>query len=140
MTPTVGIQMVLVLVFSFLTRPFFRFNTIAAILPVYVSNPFTVVPIYYFNYWIGTWFVDGTIQYDEFAKILEYEGFAEWWDTVVTLFVTIGWPLIIGSFIVATACTIPTYPAMLWMLRRYKRNPSDEPDSSNAKPPNVNRS
>lgn len=121
MTPTVGVQMILVVIFGFLTRPLFRFNNFAAILMVYVTNPFTVVPIYYFNYWIGTWFVEGSVTYAEFARILEYKGFTEWWNTVVTLFVHIGWPLIIGSLIVATTCSVATYPIMLWMVRRYKK-------------------
>jgi uncharacterized protein len=126
MTPTVGVQMVLVLIVSFLTRWFFRFNTFAAVLTVYVSNPFTIVPIYYFNYWVGTWFVDGSVGYEEFSNILTYDGFAEWWETVVQLFVDIGWPLILGSLIVATSCAIPTYPTMLWMVKRYKSQ-SQEP-------------
>jgi uncharacterized protein (DUF2062 family) len=127
MTPTVGVQMILVMICSFVTRPFFRFNTFAAVLTVYVSNPFTILPIYYFNYWVGTWFADGEISYEEFSKILAYDGFDEWWETLVDLFVNIGWPLILGSCIVATACSIPTYPVMLWMVKRYKRQSPTEP-------------
>jgi uncharacterized protein (DUF2062 family) len=127
MTPTVGVQMILVIIFWFLTRPLFRFNKFAAILTVYLSNPFTIVPIYYFNYWVGTWFVEGTVKYEDFARILEYDGAAEWWDTVIALFVTIGWPLILGSLIVATAFSIPTYPMMLWLLKRHKQQPTSDP-------------
>ena len=58
MTPTVGIQMILVLCLAFATRPLFHFNKVAALLTVYISNPFTVLPIYWFNYSIGTYFVE----------------------------------------------------------------------------------
>ena len=39
MTPTVGIQMILVIVFAFLVKPLFTFNRIAALITVYISNP-----------------------------------------------------------------------------------------------------
>lgn len=54
MTPTVGIQMLLVLLLAVATRRWFRFNKVAALLMVYVSNPLTVVPIYWFSYKVGT--------------------------------------------------------------------------------------
>lgn len=41
LTPTVGIQMLMVLCVAFLTRPFFKFNQVASLITVYVSNPLT---------------------------------------------------------------------------------------------------
>lgn len=121
MTPTVGIQMVLVLCLAFATRRLFHFNKVAALLTVYVSNPFTVLPIYWFNYSIGTYFVDATVTYEDFARTLEYEGFGQWWDTVVALFVQVGAPLLLGSLIVATVTSLPTYPLILWMVRKVRQ-------------------
>src|SRR3990172_6945415 len=46
LTPTGGVQMLLVMLVAFLCRPLFRFNQIAALLMVYISNPLTAVPIY----------------------------------------------------------------------------------------------
>ena len=48
-TPTVGLQMLLVV----LLAPSFRVNPIVGIPIVWVSNPFTIVPIYFSNYWFG---------------------------------------------------------------------------------------
>jgi uncharacterized protein (DUF2062 family) len=121
MTPTVGVQMILVLCLAFATRPFFHFNKVAALLTVYVSNPFTVLPIYWFNYSIGTYFVAATVTYEDFARTLEYEGFAQWWDTVVGLFVRVGSPLILGSLVVATVASVPTYPVILWLVRKVRK-------------------
>ncbi len=123
MTPTVGIQMILVLVLAFLAKPFFRFNNIAALITVYISNPFTVLPIYWFDYKVGTLFVeDAGITKEQFEAALTYKGFAEWWDTIVTLFVKIGAPLIIGSLVVATISGTASYPVIRWLLRgREKR-------------------
>ena len=120
MTPTVGIQMILVLCLAVVTRPLFHFNKVAALLTVYISNPFTVLPIYWFNYSIGTYFVEATVTYDDFARTLEYEGFAQWWDTVVGLFVRVGAPLFLGSLVVATVTSLPTYPLILWLVRKVR--------------------
>ena len=116
MTPTVGIQMLIVLLVAAVTSRLFYFNRVAAILTVYISNPLTMLPIYWFNYVVGTWFVAGEASREEFAKILEYNGFAEWWQTILGLFVDIGMPLIVGSLVVATVCGVLSYPVMRWLL------------------------
>ncbi|MCA9070443.1 MAG: DUF2062 domain-containing protein [Planctomycetaceae bacterium] len=116
MTPTVGIQMILVMVTAVITSKFFQFNRVAALLTVYISNPLTMLPIYWMDYKVGTWFVPGDATRDQFAQILEYHGFREWWETILGLFVTIGTPLIVGSLIVASVCSLLSYPLMRWLL------------------------
>lgn len=116
MTPTVGIQMIIVLLVAVLTSRLFYFNRVAALLTVYISNPLTMLPIYWLDYQVGTWFVAGDVDRAEFTKILEYNGFAEWWQTILGLFVTIGMPLILGSLVVATVCGVVSYPIMRWLL------------------------
>jgi len=54
-TPTVGVQIILALMIA----TFFNLNRPAAIIPVWITNPVTVAPIYTFNYWLGTKFWDG---------------------------------------------------------------------------------
>ncbi len=130
MTPTVGIQMILVMLFAVLTGRFFHFNRVAALLTVYISNPLTMLPIYWFDYTVGTWFVPGNATQSDFAKILEYNGFAEWWETILGLFVTIGAPLVLGSLVVATVCGLVTYPLMRWLLYCLPaRTPADAIDT-----------
>lgn len=121
LTPTVGIQMALVLLIAMLTRSFFKFNKMAAIIAVYVSNPLTVVPLYWFNYKIGTIYFPSTITKDEFAQLFEYHGLHEWWQSMTRLFVDLGVPLLTGSFIVATIGGLVTYPLILRLLNRVKR-------------------
>lgn len=121
MTPTVGIQMILVMIVAFLTRPFFYFNRLAALITVYISNPVTMVPIYYMNYKVGTLFVEHAYTAEDFERILQYDTFAGWWKTIVTLFVDVGLPLIVGSLVVATVCGAVTYPAMRMLLKRFHR-------------------
>jgi len=54
-TPTVGIQLILAVVVATL----FNMNRPAAMIPVWITNPITVAPIYTFNYWLGCKFMDG---------------------------------------------------------------------------------
>lgn len=116
MSPTVGIQMIIVVIVAFLTRPFFHFNRMAGVLTVYVSNPLTIVPIYYFLYWVGTFFVAGDVTREDFERVLEYDGLSGWWNAITNLFVEIGAPLLIGTAIVAPICGLVTYPAMRGLL------------------------
>jgi len=124
MTPTVGIQMILVLCLAAMTRSLVRFSKVAALLMVYVSNPFTVLPIYWFNYQLGAYFTGSTVAYADFAAALEYDGFEQWLDTVTVLFVQVGSPLIFGSLIVAVVTSLLTYPAILWLVCRVRQNSS----------------
>lgn len=129
MTPTVGIQMILVMVTAVLTSRFFQFNRVAALLTVYISNPLTMLPIYWMDYKVGTWFVPGNATRAQFAQILEYDGLKQWWQTILGLFVTIGTPLIVGALIVATVSSVVTYPIIRWLLHWFPtpKNPADHP-------------
>lgn len=121
LTPTVGIQMVMVLTLAVLTRRLFHFNKVAGLITVYVSNPLTIVPIYWFCYKVGTIYFPSTITREEFAAIFEYEGLREWWRAITRLFVDVGGPLIVGSLIVASLAALITYPLMRRLLRRIRR-------------------
>lgn len=54
-TPTVGVQLILAL----LVATMFNMNRPAASIPVWITNPVTVAPIYSFNYWLGLKFWAG---------------------------------------------------------------------------------
>jgi hypothetical protein len=116
-TPTPGLQMLLVILLAIAVRRLFRFNRTAALVAVYFSNPITAVPICWVNYKVGTLFFPGDLTRAELARIIEYRGFAEWWHSLTTLFVEIGPPLILGSVIIGFVAGIATYPAMLWLLK-----------------------
>jgi uncharacterized protein (DUF2062 family) len=132
MTPTVGLQMITVMLLSVCTRRLFRFNVMAALMSVYVSNPITIVPIYYGLYRVGTWFVGGSVTREQFAATLEYNGFADWWQTVVDLFVTLGAPLLVGTAVVAIPCGLLTYPLMRWLLSWFRRTPAQTQQDSHS--------
>lgn len=118
LTPTFGIQMLLVFTVAFLARPFFRFNQFAALVAVYVSNPFTMLPIYWFNYRLGTIFVPSDITWTQFKNLFQYSSYAEWTTTIANVFYTLGAPLVIGSLLCATIFSLPTYPLMLRLVEK----------------------
>jgi uncharacterized protein (DUF2062 family) len=124
LTPTGGIQMALVLFLSLLIGRYVRFNRLAALLAVYVSNPLTMVPICWFEYRVGTLFIAGHWTRADFHRILQYDGgFAQWWHTIVKLFFEIGTPLVLGSLIVGALAGVLTYPLMRW-LQNVVRSPN----------------
>lgn len=122
MTPTVGMQTFMVMAVALFTSRLFYFNRAAALLMIYISNPLTVVPIYYGLYWVGTRFLPGTASVDQFRDILTFEGFGGWWQAVRELVFHVGLPLCIGTLIIAPLCGILTYPLTLAMLRWFGRH------------------
>lgn len=113
LTPTVGIQMGLVMLVSL----FVRFNRKAALITVYISNPFTMIPMYWANYKVGTLFFGETVSREDFEELLTYRGFDEWLQAIHAVFVEVGMPLLFGSLIVATVGGLVTYPLIRWLLR-----------------------
>lgn len=114
-TPTVGIQMVLVLILGWVLRPLCRFNRVAALVAVYISNPITTLPIYWFNYWIGTFFSPGDLTREQLAELLCYDSFFAWWRSLWTLTVEIGTPLLLGSAIVGLVAAVCVFPLVHWL-------------------------
>jgi uncharacterized protein len=113
LTPTVGIQMILVMLVSL----FVRFNRKAALITVYISNPFTMIPLYWANYKVGTLFFSETVSRDDFQRLLTYHDFPQWMNAIHAVFIEVGLPLVFGSLIVATVGGVVTYPTMRWLLR-----------------------
>ena len=116
MTPTVGVQMALVVGFYYLCKPLFDFNVKASLVTVYISNPLTMLAIYYFDYRVGALFVEGDLTKAELAAVLEYDGFADWWETVKDLTVQVGWPMLIGAVVVGAASALAAYPITRWLV------------------------
>lgn len=117
MTPTVGIQMALVFLVSFLVSPLFRFNRVAALVTVYISNPLTVLPIYWFNYQVGLSFVSGSATWETFSQSLGPQSELSWWQQIRWLSLEVGMPLIVGSLVVAVVCALISYPTVIWLRK-----------------------
>lgn len=126
LTPTWVIQTALILLVAAITRPFFKFNIVAAVVAGQVTNPITNIPIYWCEYVVGTWFVQsGDVTFDRFAELFRDQTWNQWWIDVKLLAVDIGKPLLVGSAIVATLSALVTYPLIKRLVHRMKqRRPS----------------
>lgn len=123
LTPTVGIQMFVV---GMLGIPL-RANIPVAVALVWISNPVTMVPLYFLYYWLGTRVLaEPGLTYavlsdrvDTSYRMARGEGL---WAGLADLFSSLGsevvWPMAIGSFIVATAFAVLAYHGVLLYARR----------------------
>jgi len=94
-----------------------RVNLPIAGITTWVTNPITMVPIFYWQYGLGTLLLDLPLQ--EFEIVLS-------WEWIMDSFLEIGRPLLLGSFISATlvASTVYVLISLAWrwaVAYKYKR-------------------
>lgn len=120
-TPTVGIQIFLAIFLATLLG----LNRPAAIVPVWITNPVTVAPVYTFNYLIGKQFWEGPPISEVsamFASLGRTLTSFRIWDITDQLLamVNVGQeiliPLVIGSVIVGLVTGLATYAIALQLL------------------------
>ncbi len=120
-TPTVGIQFFLAIFFATLLG----LNRPAAIVPVWITNPVTVAPVYTFNYLIGVHFWEGPPISEVsamFAGLGRTLTSFELWDIKDQLLAMVSFgqeilvPLVIGSMIVGIVSGLVTYAVALKLL------------------------
>lgn len=131
LTPSVGIQTILVLAIIFICRPFFYFNGTAAMASTYVSNPLTMAPMYYFWYRLGAWFLPNTDADVNFDGLLKFEGLAGWWESTSTLAVQVGFPMLIGALLTAPIGAAIAYPLTHHLVRWFRNSSGSPPPESN---------
>lgn len=112
--PIMGIQMAVVLPFAVL----FRANKTAAVGGVWITNPITVIPIYFLNYRVGLIFT----PYESLNRAYFDDLFTE---ITASKFLKLGGdvlvPLFVGGIILGVFFGIPTYFVSKWMVVRYRR-------------------
>lgn len=118
LTPTVGIQIPMVIAAWLISRRWAYFNVTAALLVVMISNPLTTPIIYWATYKLGAMILGSGLEVS-FGKVMEFDSFQTWWTTVCDIVVQAGWPLAVGSLIIATTIAIPTYAAVFYLCKRF---------------------
>ena len=120
-TPTVGVQLIL----AFVIATFFNMNRPAAMIPVWITNPVTVAPIYTFNYWLGTKIWDGPPLSEVsglFIGIGRTMAHLEFWDIKEQLFAVLQMgkdvliPLLFGSIAIGMVAGFFAYSFSLKLL------------------------
>lgn len=117
-TPTIGFQMMIAMFLAWLLRA----NKAIGVTVVWITNPATIVPIYYPCYVIGRFLLQhrpvGFRWWRELAKPPE-----GWWDGVVFFwnkFTQIAVPLWVGCLIVGTVLGYLSYRISLSAISAYR--------------------
>ncbi|MEJ2467045.1 MAG: DUF2062 domain-containing protein [Candidatus Thiodiazotropha sp.] len=87
----------------------FRVNLPISVALVWITNPLTIPPIFFFAYLVGTWVVGAPPQAEPFhftLEWIEHGGLNEIW-----------LPLLLGSFICGTVASVTGYLLILWIWR-----------------------
>ncbi len=107
LTPTVGIQMPIVVVIGTVIGA----NRLAGIAMCWISNPITFVPMYYGYYLLGLVILgrDGK-SYGQIEKEVSMTADLGNWELIKYFFDVFGAPLWIGSLVIATVLAVPCYP------------------------------
>ncbi len=117
-TPTLGMQMVIVVFLAWLLRA----NKVVGLPVVWISNPATCVPIYYPCYWLGRFLLDRPsiprAWWGDLARPPEdwAEAVAFYWNK----FMDIALPLWTGCVIVGLVCGYLTYVIIYYSVAAYR--------------------
>ena len=124
-TPTVGIQMVVVILLAWVIP----MNRLAALIVIYISNPLTMIPMYYLEYVIGLQILgDSGMNYDQFMtffnEIMELADRETFWTATQVFLEQLGYPVLkaltVGGTIVGVLTAVPTYPLTLRWVKGYR--------------------
>ncbi|MCL7945784.1 DUF2062 domain-containing protein [Marinobacter sp. ATCH36] len=108
----------------------FNANLPLSVVLVWVSNPLTMPPMFYFNYKIGAWILD--------RPVLNFE-FQLSWSWLSGRLLDIGIPLYLGSLMVATLSACLAYLIIQFLWRRKVRSDWQERGSSGTRIRRRNR-
>lgn len=98
----------------------FRVNLPIAVLVTLYSNPFTIVPLYYLAYKLGSWTLpesSGALPPFDFG--LEGKDFHEWPHIAFDWLTSIGKPLLVGLPLLALLLSATSYIVVRWAWRLY---------------------
>lgn len=118
-TPTIGVQMALIVAISAL----FRANKFVGVPFAWISTPFTAVPIYYPSYRLGCWLLrkeaDPVSTISDAAQLTGgwLDRTWEWAQAIMSIF----WELWLGSLIVALVLGFITYFVIYFLVVNYRK-------------------
>lgn len=131
-TPAVGLQTLMYLAIASLAGA----NRVSGIGPVWITNPLTIVPIYYFNWRVGTFLVTGRLETspasrEAIARLFEGDPGSglgslsrfvsvDFWIAVWELVMSAGLELWLGSFFVGVVTGAVAYAATYRAVVAYR--------------------
>ena len=128
MTPTVGIQIVIVLVCSVVIRA----NRLAGLVMIYISNPVTMIPIYWVDYIVGAralrMEVVSRADFEQHFTLFTDKLDTDFWGSFGALWeglLGLGWeitvPMFTGGVLLGLLVGLPCYPLTLRGVRAHQR-------------------
>ncbi|HUU09911.1 MAG TPA: DUF2062 domain-containing protein [Phycisphaerae bacterium] len=124
MTPTIGIQMMLI----FFITSLLRASRVAGVPMAWITNPATIPPIYAFNLYVGALMVGGSdrmlADFQKAAGSIVSEDLPwwdlvkQWWDVVMK----VALPLWVGSIVVGLVSGVAAYVIMYYLITVYRRH------------------
>lgn len=133
-TPTIGLQIVIYVTLATLLRA----NKVAGIPILFISNPVTAVPLYWFCWRVGALALGSSADASSFqaleerlagaeanaaeTSLLAEMWSAEFWQDVGQVLMDLGLELWAGSLVVGFAMAIPSYFLTLWAVSAYRKN------------------
>jgi uncharacterized protein (DUF2062 family) len=108
MSPLLGVHTLLALLFAWI----FRLNKFVTIVGVYVTNPWTIVPIYSFGTWIGARLlgINDIMPHIDWANLSMKE--------LLHTFRPLLLPFVLGSTILGTVSTFLSYLLIFRLVRK----------------------
>ena len=136
---SIGIFMALMPIFGFQMIPAlavaikFKANKIATLLAVWITNPLTVIPIYYFCFWIGS-----SLMPMEYSRdVSQLKDFMN--DISMQNFLALGTgtllPLLIGCLILGSISAIAVYFPVKILISKYLERRKKKKSKSQTKAP-----
>ena len=129
LTPTVGVQMAMVILIAAI--PKLKFNVPLACAMVWISNPFTMIPLYYGMYWLGVLLMSRReMHFDQFQTTVQAlidsikNGTSlldSAWQGLTGMFsigLHIAVPMWIGGTVLGIVSAVPAYFIVLRFARR----------------------
>ncbi len=132
LTPLGGIQMILVTINWAIFRIFrLHFHLVIGVARVWLSNPLSMVPLNYSFYITGYYFLSRigveltpvsasafSVVLDESAAMSMTDGLWHWVDFMI---VQLGWPMLIGGFVMGVPFSIAGYPITVYFVKRFRK-------------------
>lgn len=151
--PLIGLQMLI----SFFLAWLLRANKLVGVPLVWISNPLTIVPIYYPCYLLGCKVLGTPAMSEDWARVeASWHAMRDsatwlakvqfWWDNTIDMV----WPLGVGCLIVGFTAGVLSYYVSLFAIRSYRfrrwgqlmppdLTPVDEAESTSSNAPDQRR-
>lgn len=136
MTPTVGIQMIAIATVCTIAGG----NRLAGVAMAWISNPLTIVPIYWLDYFIGSMILrTRMVTIGEIAQVLDLKStgifsmFFEFLGKLGNMAVDLAGPMFLGGAILGIICAIPAYHVSVPLFTKWKEAFRKEKETTSEK-------